>query len=289
MPIDITKTTRRATPSDWSDKIKTPQIDVLPLVTKPDGRFSPGWCTYSDDFTNLPDVEMMCGGINSKTPTAAALWRQGNLLHFGFEQSPAEFNLTGKAMLINAIVYISRFTEDRPIAVTPSVFAGKVALPRRYVASVVQREDRPMDWLKSYLAPATLASFPTGNRAAARVWYEGVKDFLHPGPDLLLTVDEDLRALGVAFNRPEFFSRCIAALWETGEARDRALRLLQRYTADGPGTDAAAWAAWWPACRDYLFFSEDGDYRWYVDTLAKKRGVSTVQLRGPARADGRRH
>ena len=55
------------------------------------------------------------------------------LLHFGFEQSPAEMNEAGQRLLLNSIAYISRFTEDRPIAVTPSVFAGSVAFPRAYL------------------------------------------------------------------------------------------------------------------------------------------------------------
>ena len=46
-----------------------------------------------------PEVEILCGGINDKTARAAGLWRQGNLLHFGFEQSPAELNETGRVML----------------------------------------------------------------------------------------------------------------------------------------------------------------------------------------------
>ena len=65
--------------------------------------------------------------MNHKTPTAAGLWRQGNLLHFGFDQSPAEMNDNGRQMLLNAIAYISSFSQDRPIAITPSVFAGPVA------------------------------------------------------------------------------------------------------------------------------------------------------------------
>jgi hypothetical protein len=63
------------------------EIDVLPLVNgRPNRRaYAVGWCSYADDFKDLPELEYFCGGINEKTPTAAALWRQGNLLHFGFE------------------------------------------------------------------------------------------------------------------------------------------------------------------------------------------------------------
>ena len=71
-----------------------------------------------------PEIEVFCGGINSKTATAAAFWRQGNLLHFGFDLSPDEMNTSGKEMLENAIAYIARFTDDRPIMVSPIPLCG---------------------------------------------------------------------------------------------------------------------------------------------------------------------
>ena len=79
--IDRSKTTRIPTPLDFQEEIKAPTIDVLPLVRDMDGQRFPGWCSYSSDFSRNPDVEWFCGGVNHKTPTAGALWRQGNLLH----------------------------------------------------------------------------------------------------------------------------------------------------------------------------------------------------------------
>ena len=54
----------------------------------------------------------------------------------------------------------------------------------------------------------------------------------------------------------------------------------------GPAAEAPAekWRSWWKENKPYLFFSDTGGFRWYVDPLAKARGVSTAQLRGPARA-----
>ena len=46
-------------------------------------------------MADAPEIEVFCGGINSKTATAAALWRQGNLLHYGFDLSPDEMNESG--------------------------------------------------------------------------------------------------------------------------------------------------------------------------------------------------
>ena len=129
--IDRGKMVSVPTPHDFSDELKGSEIKVLPLVDDIHRRWKAGWCTHALEFARLPDVEFFCGGVNSQTPTSAALWRQGNLLHFGFEQSPYEMNESGRSLLLNAIAYISRFTEDRPIAITPSVFAGPVPAPAR--------------------------------------------------------------------------------------------------------------------------------------------------------------
>src|SRR5687768_15963590 len=132
---------QRATPEAFRSTINTPTVPMLPLVDDHSKKWRDGWCTYNDHFEKNPDIEVMCGGENEKTPRAVAIWRQGNLLHFGFEQSPAEMNETGRRLLLNSIAYISRFIEDRPIAVTPSVFAGPAALPRTYLDRRISGSD----------------------------------------------------------------------------------------------------------------------------------------------------
>jgi hypothetical protein len=65
----------------------------------------------------------------------------------------------------------------------------------------------------------------------------------------------------------------------------RAQRLLERYVPSGPRAgDPDAWALWWKENQPYAFASDDGDYRWYIDSLAKKRGVPCRAMRGPKRA-----
>jgi len=72
----------------------------------------------------------------------------------------------------------------------------------------------------------------------------------------------------------------------SAEERARGGRLVGRYLPDAKGLDAGALRAWVAANRAYLFASDTGDYRWYVDPLAKRRGVPSAELRGPRRADG---
>ena len=101
-----------------------------------------------------------------------------------------------------------------------------------------------------------------------------------------MRVDEDALAVEIRPGRREFFDWAIAAMDRPGEEGLRARRMLVRYVPTGPGRDASsrAWADWWKANADYLFFGEVGGYRWYLDPLAKARGVPTSRLRGPARA-----
>ena len=272
------------------------QVDVLPLVDNIQryerviNDFRPGWCTYYYEFADMPDVELFCGGVNEKTPRASALWRQGNLLNFGFEQSPAEMNATGRAILVNAIAYISRFTQDRPIDVTPSVFGSEpVATTRRragYFADVNRFPDYHMEWLTNVFSAAALKSFNWHDRAAATAWFQEAGSWLHPGPGNLLEVDEDAKSLGMKFDSPEIFPKAILAM-RNEETKSKAASLLARYAPEGPGVTASAdaWEKWWKENSLYLFYSEMGGYRWYVDPLAKKRGVPTKELRGSARAD----
>jgi len=158
--IDRSRMIPIPTPADFREEIEEPQIQVMPLVDDRGRYWKSGWCSYAFDFAANPDVEFFCGGVNHKTPTAAGLWRQGNFLHFGFEQSPAEMNEQGRLLLLNAIAYISRFTEDRPIAITPSVFAGPVARSRGTPARWLRNESM-VQAVRDLLAPelkARLAS-----------------------------------------------------------------------------------------------------------------------------------
>ena len=258
---------------------------MLPLVRDSEKQWRAGWCTYPDGFDENPDIEIFCGGENEKTTRAAACWRQGNLLHFGFEQSPAEMNEAGQRLLLNSIAYISRFTEDRPIAVTPSVFGGQVALPRADLDRRVGEKGDVGDaaWLLSDKMMERLKGL---SRDEASRWYTEHRAFLHPGADFKLEVDEDARTLAAPIDRVEFFDKTIAALSGGGENSQRAAKLLARYapTEVEKQESASVWTAWLKENRRFLFFSDQGDYRWYVDSLAKKRGIPTAELRGPKRA-----
>jgi hypothetical protein len=102
-------------------------------------------------------------------------------------------------------------------------------------------------------------------------------------------VDAEARSLGTPFDAADFIPRTIRAL-RADETGTTAALLLDRYVDCGPGGKAGveAWEKWWQENSPYVFYSELGCYRWYIDPLAKKRGIPTKDLRGPARADARR-
>lgn len=234
----------------------------------------------------------MCGGINSKAASAAALWRQGNMLHFGFEQSPGEMNATGKSLLVNAIVYISKFTQDRPILRAGSPFAGQATIQRDSIATWLKRDNFKTSFLGGYIGADVLVTLEDKNDAAAcRAWFEKVRPWLRPGERNRLVVDEEAKALKIRVNEVAFFDAIIKALEGGGDADAKARILLKRYVSDGPsdGASAARWKKWIEENRPYLFFSEVGGYRWYIDPLARRRHVPTKDLRGPARADDDTH
>jgi hypothetical protein len=258
---------------------------LLPLVHDVKKTYSPGWCSYTQDFDS-PETEVFCGGLNSKTPTAAAVWRQGNLLHFGFEPAPAALNAAGQALLVNAVVYISRFTEDRPIPRTPSPFEGTPAVTRARLDRVLRLSKPNPEYLAYTFTDAARKAGGAGDWAAFQKWYGQNRPFLRAEPQTgKLTLDEEAKRFGVTPSTPEFFTRALAALRAGGDAAGQAGRLLARYAPEGPAdTGADYWQAWWEANEPYLFFSDSGGYRWYVDPLARKRRLPTAELRGPERA-----
>ena len=275
----------RRTPPAFQPPVANATVRMLPLVRDQARQWKPGWCTYPDGFDNNPEIEVFCGGENEKMAAAGACWRQGNLLHFGFEQSPVEMNEAGQRLLLNCIAYISRFTEDRPVAVTPSVFAGSVSLPRAYLDRRLRDKGdaSEIEWI---VGKSVLDSLKGKTAEEIRTWYAENRGFLHPGWDAKLEVDKEARALGVAVDTPEFFDKAIVAMRNGGDEGRRAFRLLADYAPDrAPKKRAVSeWESWLAENRPYLFFSDQGDYAWYVDPLAKKRGTPTHQLRGPTRA-----
>lgn len=273
-------------PTDWAHEISGDSVEVLPLVDGQDFHHSPGWCSYLYRHAESPESEFLCGGINTKTAKAAGLWRQGNLLHFGFEQSPAELNETGRALLVNAVAYIARFTEDRPITEVVSPFVGPAPHDRAAVLRALTHPDLGLPYLKYILAEPLYEELAEHTDDERLAWYRKYEGYLHGDENGKLAIDDTALAFGIPPNTSEFIETATSVL-KSGKNAGEARKLLVQYVPDGPAGEGSAkeWSSWWRENKPYLFFSDSGGYRWYIDPLAKSRSIPTAQLRGPARAD----
>jgi hypothetical protein len=300
--INISKTVRLPITGPFKEILKKDYAEFIPLtrattLPKPfDGTESfeemrrrtaeYGWCTYNSTIRELPEVEIMSGGLNEKTVEGAAIWRQGNLLEFGFDASPGKMNETGRAMLLNSIVYIAKFTQDRPIVKVPMTATKRVP-PRTSLLRYAADETMPLSFLQEYLAKETIAAAPGKDRESYKRWLPTMLPYLHPDDALKYRIDAEALSLGIRFDQPDFFPKAIAVLRSGGVGAKGARILLERYIPEGPakGADANTWKRWIQRNGPYLFFSESGGVRWYIDPLAQKRQVPTARLSGPARAD----
>lgn len=288
-PIDRSATIEMETPSAFQDELDASSINVIPIVDDFEKKWRAGWCTYSTAFDVYPDVEFFCGGVNHKTPTAAAIWRQGNLLHFGFQQSPKEMNGIGNQLLLSSIAYISNFSQDRPIAVTPSVFVGPRARPRSTIAKWLDNPSRSK-WVEDMVTPALWNSIQSQEDAKSRVaWARQNTPYFTTDSESKLEIDPNLLGIEMGFDDPRFLPLVIKEIASADSATsERAQQLLARYVPDGPASDdAIAWRNWYDENKPYLFATDYGHYRWYIDPLAKERGVPTSELRGIKRMDVR--
>lgn len=294
IPLDLKATQRIPVPVAWSSVIKDSEIEVLPLIDEPQPNASPGWCTYVTEHNQVPELEPILGGVNAKTPTAGAVWRQGHLMHFGFEESPAQLNANGRALLVNSICYIAQFVEDRPNVYTPSVFYSKKRIMARdLIGRLASDPSRDLDrYLSAYLAPSLYAETKGLSHADLAAWFAKAEPFITIDDEGKLIIDRDAERLGVLPAKVEFFESVMSILEQPGADHATAKALLKRYAPDGPAGEVtsadepfvAAWRQWLGENRDYLFFSDSGGFRWYIDRLAKLKQVPTERLRMQDRA-----
>ncbi len=259
-------------------------MQALPLVEA--GRVhAAGWCTIGGGLLDSPEVEIVCGGLNMKTPEHVAVWRQGNLMHFGFEQSPSEFNDTGRALLANTIVYAARFREDRPSFLHGRYGERSYARSRDALRRLLDRPAATPKELAAAFADEPQRELSAKTADEAKAWIRESLDFLGCDARGRLLPDADAQALGIALDDAAFGAHALAAA-EREQTAVRALALLARRIPEGPGAGAtaAAWRAFLGAETAWLYFTESGGYVWRLDPLAKKRRVPTAELRGSRRA-----
>jgi len=281
IPIDLTKPLRLSTPNSFKEQVKSDKIEVHSM-SKSDKTGFPGWCVYASTLDGQPDVEILCGGINEKEASAAAIFRQGHLMHYGFDLSPGEMNDTSRGLLINSVAYIARFTDDRALIRLPENFVLSRAMARAWL----NRGPAFFQYFQERLSEGAKASSGATTAEEYKPWFDLHRGELRLDEKSQFVIDEDIQALKTKFDAPEFFETAALALGDKSKAA-AARRAVARFAPEGPNgqADAAAWKKWIDENRPYLFFSDFGGYRWYVDGLAKRRGIPTAEFTGPKRAD----
>ena len=131
------------------------------------------------------------------------------------------------------------------------------------------------------MAAETIAAVPAKDRASYRRWFAAVFPYLYLTTGCS-TIDAEAQSLGIRSDQPDFPHKALAILRSGGPKAAAARIILERYIPEGPakGADATTWERWIKQNSAYLFFSEASGVRWYVDPLARRRGVPTASLRG---------
>ena len=247
-----------------------------------DGEFGKGcdvgMVTDGHGFEDSPDCERISGGINSKGPRALAIGRQANLLQWGFYGAPDRMTESARRAFLNAIVYMRQF--DGQVPLVQKTGMGRTWL-LQWIESLAMMKPAELKSPKpdSY-AGYLLRHFPAEltrdgiDAAALRRWYEANEEFFGGGKDRGIVVDADLAALHLSNRKPEFLDWLLAALGKDPEDR-KALALARRYLGDEAGRDAAAATRFITANRPFLFFSDTGGYRWFVDTNSQRSKQAT--------------
>jgi hypothetical protein len=285
VPVSTNNFVRRPASDVFRKKSGADYVMVLSLVKNPEQERDLGYISYREQIDDSPEVEIVCGGLNDREVEGAAMWRQGHLFHFAFDLSPAEMNEFGQALLLNSIAYIARFSEDRPIARTPSGWNGKDDSPRfrSWVKKLFDKSQPSKDDLGHYFTSATVSIVADMDKALYSKWHKENADFLTCDFTGKLMVDATAKEIGILFDKPEFFPKAVELL-KTAATAAKAQQLLARYAPMGPADGSAGeWEKWWLENRSYLFFTVKGGYRWHIDPLAKSRGIPSEKLRGPAR------
>ena len=234
-------------------ELKTWQVNDSPSL-------EPGLVADPYGFEDSPDCERISGGLNSKSPDAMALARQGNWFLWGFSSAPNTMTRTARMTFVNTIVYMKQFRGKRPLIHNPCLArqwalklattfskspVGATAQARRtFAESVLKEADFDLDRLRDLIRSDS--------------------DYIRQ-VDGMFMIDTDARELRIANNNLELLDKCVSML-ETGDRSDLAARLLQKYVSSGPATGGSPgdWRAWLSSVRNRLYFSDRGGYRYIV-------------------------
>lgn len=235
----------------------------------------------SAGFLDSPDVEFISGGVSAKGLEEVAIGRHGNFLHWGFSASPEEMTEEAKSVFANAIVYISQFAGQAPIArkfnpfivtekhlkstilrATRAAYEERVSTLKR----IGKEESTYGEYLKS-MFPELYFSFGTDEKAYKDYYMNNAGYFMPRPGRVSFLLDEDARSLGISNHDIRLLDEAIRLL-EEGTDVAKGHRLLKRYTLCRFETPAE-WRTWFETNKSRLFFTESGGWFFLVNTRDK--------------------
>lgn len=252
-PFPVSMTVRmKPTPSDayhYACYVDGPIPDSIPMwkvQTKgyvTDRGFRVGMVARPWGFEDSPDAEYISSGVCAKTLDAVAIGRHANFLHWGFAASPMDMTEEAKTVLANAIVYISKFAGQRPIA-------------RKYNDRIATRE-----YLKELKELSTRAAWEERLKANEEFNKQQLKE---------QKAAQAKQARGEKLNDNE--EAMLNYEPQKPISFEDFVKRYQKKAFERFGTDEAAYAAYYDGNKDY-FYGGDGMYNLVVDEDVKSLGI----------------
>lgn len=235
----------------FMDKPMPDSIPMWRVQTKgymTDKGFRVGMVSRPWGFEDSPDAEYISSGVCAKTLDAVAIGRHGNFLHWGFAASPRYMTDEAKAVFANAIVYISQFAGQTPIA-------------RKYNDRIATRE-----YLKELKYYSARAAWEASNRMMEQ-WNAQMSETQKAA--------QAKQAKGEELSDMERMSLDFAP--QPQESFEDFLKKHKRELFDCFGTDEQAYLDYYDGNRDY-FYGGEGMYVLTVDEDAKVWGIPNNDL-----------
>lgn len=103
---------------------------------------------------------------------------------------------------------------------------------------------------------------------AYKKYFDENKDYFYSEDAMyVMTIDEDVKSLGIPYYDKRLLDKCISML-EKGQDVAKANRILDRYTL-ATFTKPADWRKWYEKYKGQMFFTETGGYYFMINTNDK--------------------
>jgi hypothetical protein len=157
---------------------------------------------------------------------------------------------------VNSICYIKKFDGHKPLA-------RKTRHSRDWAFVYAGYVKMMPDWnfVKGHFPAGLRERFGTDAEKYIRFYRENL-EYLRASHDGKISVDEDVKSLGLSNRKVELLDRCVSML-EKRENPELALRILGRYT-NKTYSDAKDWKNWLDTNRSRLFFTDVGGFKFLV-------------------------